>query len=269
MTIITPAELANKALGLNPPNATIHQSTHDSDWLWAVFSVMMLADLLVIFGLFAKPRNLLLHQLSIIILSVSGLAYFSMASNLGHTPITVEWSRGHGQDATRDIWYVRYIQWFINAPLVLLITFIGTGFPLGSIFSTLFMADFVVIAGLVGALVHSTYKWGYFSMGVSALFYIVGHLFFFTGRQEFPSPTGRSRAAFMSTSAIIAFLWLIYPLVWALCDGSNVISPTGEMVWFGIMDLLAGPCWIAYFLFTHRDVEFDGATPVACLPTKA
>jgi bacteriorhodopsin len=38
--------------------------------------------------------------------------------------------------------------------------------------TTLFMAIFLVVCGLVGALVQSTYKWGFFTFGVAALFYI-------------------------------------------------------------------------------------------------
>lgn len=38
--------------------------------------------------------------------------------------------------------------------------------------TTLFMAITFVVAGLVGALVHSTYKWGYYTFGCAALFYV-------------------------------------------------------------------------------------------------
>lgn len=41
---------ANHALQSNPPDADLHITTHGSDWLWAVFSVMLLADLLVLFS---------------------------------------------------------------------------------------------------------------------------------------------------------------------------------------------------------------------------
>ena len=87
---------------------------------------------------------------------------------------------------------------------------------------------------------------------------------------EFPSPTGRDRRLFLTNAAIFTFCWqIVYPLIWALCDGSNTISPTGEQIWYGIMDLLMGPCWIGYFLYTHRDVELDGVFPAQRLPTKA
>lgn len=112
--------MANHALDLNPPNAAIHISTHGSDWLWAAFSVITLV-LLVVIGLdfmvsFTMPLHLeceahlprqrprgtrLFHQLAIIILTTTSLAYFSMASDLGATPISTEF-RGDGE--TRQIW---------------------------------------------------------------------------------------------------------------------------------------------------------------------
>jgi len=215
--------------------------------------------LVVLFWSLRRPKNILFHQLAIIILTTSSIAYFSMASDLGHTPITVEFNRSHVGPLTRDIWYVRYIQWFINAPLLLLCLFVGAGFPLRDGFTTLFMADAAVVLGLVGGLVHSTYKWGYYTMGVFALLYIFSHLVFNTGRGEFPSPTGRTRGGFIGTALILSFLWIIYPIIWALCDGGNVISPTGEMVWYGIMDLLAGPVFLAFFFWTHNGVELGAA----------
>ena len=38
--------------------------------------------------------------------------------------------------------------------------------------TTLFMGIVLVICGLVGALVHSDYKWGYYTFGCSALLYV-------------------------------------------------------------------------------------------------
>ena len=68
--------------------------------------------------------------------------------------------------------YVRYIQWFITFPLLLLELLLATGLSLSDIMTALFMGVVVVISGLVGALVHSDYKWGYFVFGCCALFYV-------------------------------------------------------------------------------------------------
>ena len=68
--------------------------------------------------------------------------------------------------------YVRYIQWFITFPLLLLSVLLATGLSLSDIMTTLFMGIFMVVCGLVGALVSSTYKWGFYVFGCAALFYI-------------------------------------------------------------------------------------------------
>lgn len=67
---------------------------------------------------------------------------------------------------------MRYIQWFITFPLLLLSVLLATGLSLSDILTTLFMGAFIVICGLVGSLVHSTYKWGFFVFGMFALFYV-------------------------------------------------------------------------------------------------
>lgn len=67
---------------------------------------------------------------------------------------------------------MRYINWFISFPLLLLELLLATGLSLSDIFTTLFMAVVLVVTGLVAALVPSTYKWGYYVFGVAALFYI-------------------------------------------------------------------------------------------------
>ena len=128
-----------------------------------------------------------------IVLTVSSIAYFSMASDLGATPIAAEFHRSHTGHPTRQVWasipsfmvdsfvflnsvsflqYVRYIQWVINGPLLLLGLLLAKNATVSNIFTTLFMSVVLVICGLVGALVPSQYKWGYFVMGVAALFYI-------------------------------------------------------------------------------------------------
>lgn len=55
----------------------------------------------------------------------------------------------------------------------------------------------------------------------------------------------------------LLILWTIYPVAWALCDGGNVISPTGEMVFYGVLDLLAKPVFTLVHLFSLRKVDLS------------
>lgn len=67
---------------------------------------------------------------------------------------------------------MRYIQWFINFPLLLVILLFATGLALSDVLTTAFFAWVVVVTGLVGALVQSSYKWGFFVFGLFAMFHI-------------------------------------------------------------------------------------------------
>jgi len=249
--------MANHALNLNPPNATFHLTTHGSDWLWAAFSVFALSLLVMIVLDFMRPRGTrLFHQIATIVLATFTIGYFSMASDLGATPILVEF-RGHGDSAypTRQIWYVRYIQWFITFPLLLLEVLLATGLTLSDILTTLFMAVVVVVCGLVGALVHSDYKWGYYVFSVAALIYIWNVLLWHGANAAFPAG-GALRPGYLRSAGWLSFILITYPICWACSEGANVISPDSEMIWYGILDLLAGPVFLFLFLFHLRGIDY-------------
>ena len=72
---------------------------------------------------------------------------------------------------------------------------------------------------------------------------------------------------------------ITYPICWACSEGSNIITPTSEMIWYGILDLITGPIFLVFFLFQLRAVDYeafgfasgkytDTTAPVA-RPTKA
>lgn len=62
---------------------------------------------------------------------------------------------------------MRYIDWTITTPLLLLELLLCTGLPLSEIITCIFMDIVMIVTGLVGALVASSYKWGFFTFGVS------------------------------------------------------------------------------------------------------
>lgn len=91
------------------------------------------------------------------------IAYFTMGSNLGWTPIDVEWLRpvgSHLAGTNREVFYVRYIDWFVTTPLLLMDLLLTAGLPWPTIIWTIFLDEVMIITGLVGALVKSRYKWG-------------------------------------------------------------------------------------------------------------
>ncbi|EPT01407.1 hypothetical protein FOMPIDRAFT_1048847 [Fomitopsis schrenkii] len=243
----------NQATSVNPPNAQEHLSRNGSDWLWAVFSIMALSTLLAACAAIMRPRGTrVFHQLAVIILTTASIAYFSMASNLGATPIAAEFRGGE----TRQIWYVRYIQWFITFPTLLLSMLLATGLPLSDIVTTIFMSLVIVVSGLIGALVHSTYKWGYYVFGVVALFYIWYVLLWHAPASSFAAGAEVRRGYYLA-AGYFSFMLITYPIAWACAEGGNVITVTSEMIWYGILDIFAGPIFLAFFLWELRNVNYE------------
>ena len=119
---------ANDALNANPnifnyPRASdINLTTHGSDWYWAVTGVMGLSTIIFMGLSFRIPRkNRIFHYITAAITLVASIAYFTMASNLGYAAIPVEFVRSNPKVAGlyREIFYVRYIDWFVTTPVSL------------------------------------------------------------------------------------------------------------------------------------------------------
>ena len=77
----------------------------------------MFVSTLIFAGLsFAKPRShRLFHYITASITMVAAIAYFTMGADLGETGIPVEFVRSNPKVSghIREIFYVRYIDWYV------------------------------------------------------------------------------------------------------------------------------------------------------------
>ena len=146
--------------------------------------------------------------------------------------------------------------WFITFPLLVLELTLASGLPLSDIITMCFMADFAVVMGLVGALVASTYKWGFYVFGLFGYFYIISHLLG-PARTSTSIFGGAVGGPFMRGAGYLSFLWLLYPICWGLSEGGNRITPDGEMVFYGILDLLTMPVFLFIHSFQLRTFDYN------------
>lgn len=192
------------------------------------------AATLAIMGLsFTKTRaNRLFHYITAAITLVAAIAYFCMGSNLGWTAIQVEFERSdpkvHGN--MRQIFYVRYIDWFITTPLLLLDLLLTCGMPTPTILYIILMDEIMVVTGLVGALVKTSYKWGFYTFGCVAFLFVAysgkpsclrlgcrinGHdTVVFEGRAYARILGSDINRTYTICGAWTIGLWLLYPIAW-------------------------------------------------------
>jgi len=179
-----------------------------------------------------------------------------MASNLGWTGIAVEFIRDDPEvrGFYREIFYVRYIDWVITTPLLLTDLLLTAGMPWPSILFVILIDEIMIVTGLAGALVRTSYKWGYFTFGCVALFYIL-YMLGWEARKH-ANALGRDIGrTFMICGSLTAVLWTLYPIAWGVCEGANLISPDSEAAFYGVLDVLAKPVFGALLIWGHRNIN--------------
>ena len=108
-----------------------------------------------------KPRtHRIFHYITAAITMVAAIAYFTMGSHLGWTAIDVEFVRSDPEvrGVNREIYYVRYIDWVITTPLLLLDLLLTAAMPTPTLLWVILIDEIMIITGLIGALVRSSCK---------------------------------------------------------------------------------------------------------------
>lgn len=206
---------------------------------------------------FRKPRQeRLFHYITAAITLVASIAYFCMGANLGWTAIQVEFVRSNPKvgGLMRQIFYVRYIDWFVTTPLLLLDLLLTCGLPVPTIVYTILINEVMVVTGLVGALVKSSYKWGFYTFGCVA-FLFVAWTVVFEGRTHAKALGADIAKTYTLCGVWTIFLWFLYPIAWGVSEGGNVIPSDSEAVFYGILDLLAKPVFGALLIWGHRNID--------------
>lgn len=259
MSLLSPRNNAVQVNGntVNGKTADISITSHGSSFYFAICALMAVSGFAFIgLSLRVPRRNRIFHYLTSAVVFVAAIAYFTMGSNLGFTPIQVEYMRSSPRVAGtyRSIFYVRYIDWFITTPLLLLDLLLTAGRPWPTLVWVVIVDEIMIVTGLVGALITSRYKWAYFIFGCIALFYIVYQLAWESRVQSRAYGKDVERA-FLMTGSLTTFLWIMYPIAWGVSEGGNIIAPDSEAVFYGILDFLAKPVFGALLLWAHSGID--------------
>lgn len=255
-------EKRNNALQQNGFTNTVTTDNHitirGSDWYFAVTAIMGVSTL-VFMGLAARRARSqrLFHYITATITMVASIAYFCMGANLGWTAIRVEFARPNNPKVAglmRQIFYVRYIDWFVTTPLLLLDLLLTCGLPTPTIIYTILMNEVMIVTGLVGALVKSTYKWGFFVFGCVAFFF-VAYTVVFEGRAHARALGNDVLKTYTICGVWTIGLWFLYPIAWGVSEGGNVIASDSEAIFYGILDILAKPVFGALLIWGHKDFD--------------
>lgn len=240
------------------PLADLKITVRASDWYFAVTAVMGFSTLVFMGLAMTKPQtHRLFHYITAGITAVATIAYWSMGSDLGQSPIQAEFIRAGSVVAgagTREIFWVRYIDWFVTTPLLLTDLLLTAGVPWPTLLITILADEIMIVTGLVGALTSSSYKWGYWTFGMAAFFFIVYELVI-DARKHANALGGSVKSTYLQCGVLTIFLWFLYPIAWGLSEGGNVIHPDSEAIFYGILDILAKPGFGLLLLLGHNKID--------------
>lgn len=259
----------NRAISVNPPSGLdIHLTKHGSDWLWAVAAIFgLFAVVYAVFFFVAEVKGTALTRYAIaapfLISLFEFFFYFTYASNLGWTSIQAEFNHVTVSPSVtgytpgiRQIFYSKFVAWFLSWPLLLFLLELSSVSTTSlktetvsvldmshSLLIQIFATYFWIISLLVGALIRSSYKWGYWTFGAVSMLIVEGIL---VRRHLFVLKTRAFSAAMLII--ILVIVWL-YFICWGLSEGGNRIQPDSEAVFYGILDLCVFAVYPAFLLF--------------------
>ncbi|GCF00765.1 hypothetical protein ZYGM_000383 [Zygosaccharomyces mellis] len=250
----------NQAVHINRPHGLdFHITKRGSDWLWTVTSIFGFLSVVYVISFFiAQIRNrsgLTKYSLAapFLIAFFEFFAYFTYAADLGWTGTNAEFhhvkvSRPVTGESpgVRQVFYCKYIAWFLSWPIVLFLQdlaalstnkrdALGSASSLDLIHSLLvqiFGHYFWVIALLVGALIPSTYRWGYWTIGAFTMLVTQGLVL------QRQIQTLRTRGVYLPLVIFMCLIVWCYFIAWAVSEGGNKIQPDSEAIFYGILDLV-------------------------------
>jgi len=243
-------ERTNDALKINHPVGEHHLSTAGSDWLWTVCAIYCIGLLAVLGTTYiARAGERIFHYLFTIAFFVGSIAYFAVASDLGNVAI----QQTEGDDKTRQIFYAKYINWFLTWPTLLVAVGLISGVSWTTIIYNIFLSWTWVISYLIGSLITTTYKWGFFTFGTVAYFLLATSLLW-TG--SITSKRLGVQRHYLGLTSYLSFIFMLYPIAWGLDDGGNEISVTSGWIFVGILDVLTVPVVAGAVLFLSRSWDY-------------
>lgn len=142
-------------------------TTHGSDLDWAICALHAFLLLgVIVWTYMTNPRRRVFHYFAISMLSVATIYYFIIASNLGGAAVPVEFRGGNILNRTRQVFYARWVGYFINFALIWFALLLMSGVGWASILFTVGLSMLWATMFLIGMFVRSSYKWGFFVIAI-------------------------------------------------------------------------------------------------------
>jgi len=241
----------NDALTVNAPTGADDALTvNGSDWLWAVTAIYLFVTLAVVcHSYFTRAGEKIFHYLFTISLLTGTVAYFTMASDLGWVAIV----QSTGLIGTRQVYYARYINWFIGWTPMIIATSLISGVSWATVAYNVAITWTIATAWLASSVVSDSYKWSYYAFGILAVILLFLSLINPGLKTARRVNMGRQ---YTGVVAYLCLMYVLYTISHGLDDG-NVIGVVETFIFIGVVDLLTVPFLAIVFLVLSLKWDYN------------
>ncbi|OJJ51756.1 hypothetical protein ASPZODRAFT_88482 [Penicilliopsis zonata CBS 506.65] len=231
--------------------------------LWVVVVLMALSSL-VFYVLTARaplPKRTF-HTLVSLSTTISFFVYLALATGEGITwkRDRIHESHKHVPDTHeyyfRQVFWLRYVNWFLTGPLALLSLTLLSGLP-GAYFVVAVAADWAMLGtGLLGTFAgHKNVRWVWFALSCIS-YMVLAHHIILHGQRAANNKDVQTKRFYGSMASVSLLVKVLYPIALAAGALDLKISLDTETVLFAILDIFAQGL-LGYWLLLAHDSHTD------------
>ncbi|KAL7622993.1 hypothetical protein AAE478_006672 [Parahypoxylon ruwenzoriense] len=224
--------------------------------LWVICIIMALVSVAFYTMAMRVPvQKRLFHVITALVTTIGFLSYFAMATGDGitaHSYVTGRSKHGAVTDIVeRDIYWVRYADWALTTPLILLDLCLLAGFNGASILIVAVSDMVMILAGLFAAFSRNEVQgWGWYAIACVAYLNVVYQVVY-NGRRAVSTRDDQTKAFFGAISLFTLLIWTAYLIMWAVADGARRVNIDGEIIAYAVLDALAKGVFGIWLLVAH------------------
>ena len=210
--------------------------------LWVGFFGMALPTVIFYKMFLAEEtgKQRLFHVLTLTVTAMAAMAYLFMALGEGWFEV-----------AGRPLFYMRYIDWIITTPILLLDLCLLAQAEIEKTALLFLMDILMIIGGFLGSLLTTWYK--YLFWGVAMLMYVPIVMELLFSIRDCARKAGEAVLGVYSfLSYLTVVMWSLYPVVWMLAEGSYVVGPGMEALLYMILDIISKVGFGFFLLRSHH-----------------
>uniref|UniRef100_A0A061RSZ0 H 2-mkate-hbetabr n=1 Tax=Tetraselmis sp. GSL018 TaxID=582737 RepID=A0A061RSZ0_9CHLO len=224
--------------------------------LWTAFGILVTSSVVFyILLLFQPVGRRIFHVYTFTITATASVCYLLMSVQQGYKIVGV-----------RPVYWIRYVDWLVTTPLILLDLGTLISIDHDNIVLLIFLDLLMILSGAVGSFVGNWQN--LFFWGAGMLFYILIVFEVFSAIRFLSNRISvKVKNLYLLLATSTVSVWSMYPIVWLLADGLNIMPVDLETILYALLDISA-KCAFGFVLLLSREAVADATADENAVSTE-